>query len=612
MLSDFELIICLPNPISPERKFRTFPPCRRLFSADGTDGLGRSFNASLSLHISGGNTGNLSLFAKMAANGAGIGQQPLPHLDTASTSNGNGCNFGPSVPTGILSIIITHSTIFVENCPSIFIGQRRKSITNIFAEDLGFLNDSIIANNFSGPAYAYNNIENTMSPQNRPIRKPDLSKPHSLRELENDFPSDINQSLDAMPCDLLISSDPIAIVSHPSSAIDLASSPVNGKSANESTNKTHTPLFQLRPARFVNQLFPASPRNKHQNSVTIATTAPNHIMKMRPCSVKKHAAPGNALHSPGSVLSKRRSSSPELFQSARTLQPTDNGLVHQLPCFDSLKDAIKRINPETLVDLMNGSYDQLFDRLLIFDCRYPYEFEGGHIPSAINVNTPEAIESLLLSELPQASHAILVFHCEFSSERAPRMALHFRNLDRQLNKAAYPLLHYPEMYILDGGYKSFWEQYGERCDPAYAYRPMRNPQFRDELRLHQRARHAFKSACHISQHSHSLNKTRPVASGRISLSQPTAASRVVDNTRRFFQQYLTGSASDISDCGADQAHISLAPLSRPCSLTQSRIHHDIPPYSIPQAKSLSSILPSELDYPSEADIADDLCDNSCQ
>ena len=52
---------------------------------------------------------------------------------------------------------------------------------------------------------------------------------------------------------------------------------------------------------------------------------------------------------------------------------------------------------------------------------------------------------------------VLIFHCEFSSERGPKLSRFLRSKDRSANKDCYPHLHYPELYLLDGGYKSFFE-----------------------------------------------------------------------------------------------------------------------------------------------------------
>jgi len=57
---------------------------------------------------------------------------------------------------------------------------------------------------------------------------------------------------------------------------------------------------------------------------------------------------------------------------------------------------------------------------------------------------------------PAADHRrlLVVFHCEFSSERGPRLCRFVRERDRALNE--YPALHYPELYVLKGGYKEFF------------------------------------------------------------------------------------------------------------------------------------------------------------
>ena len=65
----------------------------------------------------------------------------------------------------------------------------------------------------------------------------------------------------------------------------------------------------------------------------------------------------------------------------------------------------------------------------LVDCRYPYEFEAGHIRGAVNIWHREAMESILFdnASLPHNSAAqlavnkVIIFYCEFSSERAPKM-----------------------------------------------------------------------------------------------------------------------------------------------------------------------------------------------
>lgn len=162
-----------------------------------------------------------------------------------------------------------------------------------------------------------------------------------------------------------------------------------------------------------------------------------------------------------------------------------------LPCHPSPRDAIPRISPATMVDILDGCYVARF-AVTVIDCRYPYEFDGGHIPGAINVASPSEIHAVLDANSPSEEHVpspphVLLFHCEFSSERAPRMALHVRRQDRLANAHRYPHLSHPHLYILDGGYRAFWQHSPDRCAPPYHYRPMRDALFKPELRLHQRA-----------------------------------------------------------------------------------------------------------------------------
>jgi len=173
-----------------------------------------------------------------------------------------------------------------------------------------------------------------------------------------------------------------------------------------------------------------------------------------------------------------------------------------MPWHKSPKDAIGRVTPATVAGLLDGSWSHTYDRLLIIDARYPYEFLGGHIPTALNICSTDAAQRLLFSpELLTSSsqRTLLVFHCEFSSERGPRLALDVRQLDRQVNAEAYPKLCFPSMFIMEGGYRAWWQEFGPRCDPPGQYLPMRATRFRDDMRFHQRMKATYATKPSNSQ-----------------------------------------------------------------------------------------------------------------
>nr|XP_023997008.1 LOW QUALITY PROTEIN: M-phase inducer phosphatase 1-like [Salvelinus alpinus] len=144
---------------------------------------------------------------------------------------------------------------------------------------------------------------------------------------------------------------------------------------------------------------------------------------------------------------------------------------------------LKYITPEIMVSALSGQLDHLVERIVVVDCRYPYEFEGGHIKGALNLHQEEQVEEYLLrtpiAPLSPDRRVLLVFHCEFSSERGPRMCRFVRERDRTMNE--YPNLHYPEIYILKGGYKEFFPHFRMQCEPQ-GYRPMHHQDFKEDLR----------------------------------------------------------------------------------------------------------------------------------
>ncbi|PFH57093.1 hypothetical protein XA68_15520 [Ophiocordyceps unilateralis] len=137
-------------------------------------------------------------------------------------------------------------------------------------------------------------------------------------------------------------------------------------------------------------------------------------------------------------------------------------LPHFLP--DDPSDTIPRVSKETLLDIMDGKYAEKFDQKMVIDCRFEYEYDGGHIEGAVNHNDKELLATQLF-QTPMTGRTLLIFHCEYSAHRAPLMARHVRAQDRTVNAEHYPRLTYPEVYILEGGYSGFFAHHRSRCFP---------------------------------------------------------------------------------------------------------------------------------------------------
>ncbi|OWR50031.1 cell division cycle 25 [Danaus plexippus plexippus] len=146
---------------------------------------------------------------------------------------------------------------------------------------------------------------------------------------------------------------------------------------------------------------------------------------------------------------------------------------------------LKSVSCETLAALLRGEYDESIGEFKVIDCRYPYEYEGGHILGALNLYTQEQILSLINEPLKAkgTKRNILVFHCEFSLERGPKLSRFLRSSDRAKNKEHYPSLDYPEVYLLHEGYRAFYQRFPDMCSPA-GYTAMLDPQHRHLLRKH--------------------------------------------------------------------------------------------------------------------------------
>ena len=145
----------------------------------------------------------------------------------------------------------------------------------------------------------------------------------------------------------------------------------------------------------------------------------------------------------------------------------------RLPVTNHDNTDLRFITPDTMADLLQGRYDDDVTNHVIIDCRYPYEYDAGHITGADNIYTRQNIRERFLSSPTKRDclHTVVIFHCEFSSQRAPALVRYLRGEDRKMNLDLYPRLYYPEVYILEGGYKAFYEEHLALCTPQ-DYKPM--------------------------------------------------------------------------------------------------------------------------------------------
>jgi rhodanese-related sulfurtransferase len=210
----------------------------------------------------------------------------------------------------------------------------------------------------------------------------------------------------------------------------------------------------------------------------------------------------------------------------------DKSNSHLLPCTTSIKhNDLSVITPHTFKKVLDGEFNDQIGKLIVVDARYPYEFEGGHIRQAKNIFTKDKLMEMffenkdkLMESVEAGKRLIIVFHCEFSSERGPNMLKFLRNQDRAANKNSYPKLFYPELYLLEGGYKAFYENIKVHCEPM-EYKPMLHEDHVQDLK-HFRA----KAKTWENQYKHSI----------CSSTFKTSRTRVVSMSSRFqrFQSNL--------------------------------------------------------------------------
>ncbi|KAH3758871.1 cell division cycle 25d [Pelomyxa schiedti] len=131
------------------------------------------------------------------------------------------------------------------------------------------------------------------------------------------------------------------------------------------------------------------------------------------------------------------------------------------------------IKTSTLASLLRGDFRAFVDQVLVFDCRYDYEYRDGHVVAAINL-PPESDARVLLHRLlfggleleAIASRTLIIFHCEFSQKRGPAMYRYFNQMDRSNYNGHHNFSRVGKTYqafLMAKGYSSFHAKFPDLC-----------------------------------------------------------------------------------------------------------------------------------------------------
>jgi len=114
-------------------------------------------------------------------------------------------------------------------------------------------------------------------------------------------------------------------------------------------------------------------------------------------------------------------------------------------------------------------------KLLVFDARFAYEYDGGHIIGARRFSIPgfrSELEELIRNARVNDERYIVLCYCQFSSKRAPKLREIFFAAEADIKfreRRNVELLTHEEsrfhLFIIEGGYARFFENYPESCQP---------------------------------------------------------------------------------------------------------------------------------------------------
>jgi hypothetical protein len=82
------------------------------------------------------------------------------------------------------------------------------------------------------------------------------------------------------------------------------------------------------------------------------------------------------------------------------------------------------ISPETVQQVLSGEFVARLASVELIDCRFPYEHQGGSLRGSRSLSDPASVEAVFMARpSPDSTRVALIFFCEFSANRAPKMCV---------------------------------------------------------------------------------------------------------------------------------------------------------------------------------------------
>lgn len=114
-------------------------------------------------------------------------------------------------------------------------------------------------------------------------------------------------------------------------------------------------------------------------------------------------------------------------------------------------------------------------RLLIVDCRWPYEYMAGHVKSAVNYYWGPIIkEDLFLGKrgFDLSEDVDIFFYCQYSQVRAVKMSNYMRHITKNSNFCR-------DLLVVDGGFDKIYHNCRDIIDGTYVAE--KSPEYRTQM-----------------------------------------------------------------------------------------------------------------------------------